>query len=224
MTLPLVVACSPAPHADDPHAHHHHHQGAMHDGSGMHHRFDDPAEWAARFDDPARDAWQKPDEVIRALALPENAKVADVGAGTGYFSVRLGRAVPKGVVYGVDIEPKMAEYLEARAKKDGLANVKGVVAAMDDARLPEPVDLVLVVDTYHHIDARPAYFKKLASKLAPGGKVAIIDFRRGQPMGPPEEHRIPADQVKAEMAEAGYVVAAEHAFLPNQHFVVFGLR
>lgn len=236
--LPIVVACAPAaapepahPAPADQHAEHHgdhhgHHHGpgAMHDGAGMHHRFDDPAEWAARFDDPGRDAWQKPDEVIRALALPETAKVADVGAGTGYFTVRLAKVVSKGFVYGVDIEPRMAEYLEARAKKEGFANVRGVVAGPDDAKLPEAVDLVLVVDTYHHIDARPAYFKRLAGKLAPKGRVAIVDFRRGQPMGPPDEHKIPADQVKSEMAEAGYALDAEHAFLPNQHFLVFRPR
>jgi len=84
-------------------------------------------------------------------------------------------------------------------------------------------DLVLVVDTYHHLNDRPAYFQRLQGKLAPGGKVAIIDFRRGQPMGPPDQHKIPAGQVKEEMAAAGFRLDAEHTFLPNQHFLVFAL-
>ena len=214
--LPLLAACAPAPKPTPMHP--------MHHGEGMHHRFDDPEVWAARFDDPGRDAWQRPDEVVKALAVADDAKLADLGAGTGYFTVRLARAAPKGVVSGVDVEPKMASYLEARAKKEGLANVRGVVASADDANLPEAVDLVLVVDTYHHLDARPAYFRRLQGKLTANGRVAIVDFRRGQPMGPPDAHKIPADQVTAEMAEAGYRLDQGHAFLPNQHFLVFVRR
>jgi cyclopropane fatty-acyl-phospholipid synthase-like methyltransferase len=192
-----------------------------HHGEGMHRRFDKPEEWSARFDDPGRDRWQKPDEAIRALALPPDAKVADIGAGTGYFTMRLARALPRGKVYGQDVEPEMVRYLEQRARREGLANVIGVVGGADDARLPEAVDLVLVVDTYHHIDHRPAYFRRLQEKLTPAGRGAIIDFRRRQPMGPPDAHKIPADQVKAEMAAAGYRVTADLGFLPNQHFLIF---
>ena len=193
----------------------------MHHGEGMHHRFDDPAVWSPRFDDPGRDAWQKPDEVLKALALKDDATVADLGAATGYFSVRLARALPKGKVFGVDIEEKMVAYLDERAKKESLPNLVGVLGAPDDPRLPEAVDLVLVVDTFHHLDDRPAYFQRLQAKLKPGGRVAIIDFRRGQPMGPPDEHKIPAEEVKRQMEEAGYRLDAEHSFLPNQHFLVF---
>jgi SAM-dependent methyltransferase len=207
----LLAACS---HAMSP----------MHHGEGMHHRFDDPSAWAARFDDPGRDAWQKPDAVLRALALPVDAKVADVGAATGYFTMRLARAVSSGRVFGVDIEPKMVQYLQDRARKEGLGNVTGVVGGTTSPNLPEAVDLVLIVDTYHHIDDRPAYFRGLARSLRQGGRVAIIDFRRGQPMGPPDEHKIPAEQVKAELAEAGYTLVAEHGFLPNQHFLVFAVK
>ncbi len=117
----------------------------------MPHRFEKAEEWAPRFEDPERDAWQKPDEVIAALALPPDAKVADLGSATGYFAVRLARAVPKGHVYGVDIEPDMARYLTERARHEGLNNLTAVVGEPADPKLPEPVDLVLVVDTYHHI-------------------------------------------------------------------------
>lgn len=208
----LVLACAhPAPAPE-------------HHAQGLHHQFSDAPAWAAAFDDPARDAWQKPDEVIRALSLRPDAKVADLGAGTGYFTMRLARALPGGKVYGVDIEPEMVKYLAERAKKESLPNVAGVLAAADDPKLPEAVDLVLVVDTYHHIDDRPAYFARLRGKLAPGGRVAVIDFRRGQPMGPPERHKIPADQLTEEMRAAGYELAADHGFLPNQYFLVFKPR
>lgn len=194
---------------------------AHHHGHEMPHRFDDAPEWAKRFEDPSRDAWQKPDEVIAALQLPRDAVIADIGAATGYFPVRLARAVPEGRVYGADIEPSMVEYLSARAKREGLPNLHAVLAAPDDPKLPVAVDVVLVVDTYHHIDDRPAYFRRLLAKVKPGGRLAIIDFRKGQPMGPPEEHRLDAAQVRAELEGAGWALQAEHRFLPNQHFLVF---
>src|SRR5689334_23764588 len=87
------------------------------------HSFGDAQKWAHVFDDPARDAWQKPHEVIQALALKPGASVADIGAGTGYFSARLAKMLPQGKVYAVDVEPDMVRYLAERAKRDGLANV-----------------------------------------------------------------------------------------------------
>lgn len=215
--LTVLVLGGCARRAPEPEQHHGH--GMAH--HQMPHRFEDAESWAQRFEASDRDAWQQPAEVIAALKLAPEAVVADIGAATGYFPVRLSRAVPKGKVYGVDIEQSMVDYLTARAKKEQLGNVVAVLGAPDDPKLPEPVDLVLVVNTYHHIDGRPDYFKRLQSKLKPGGRVAIIDFRKGQPMGPPEEHRIDAAQVKEEFAAAGYQLSAEHTFLPNQHFLVF---
>ena len=122
------------------------------DHSGHHqHRFQDAERWSGVFDDPARDAWQKPDDVIRALAVAPDALVADIGSGTGYFAVRLARAVPRGHVYGADLEPDMVKYLAERGRRDGLTNLTSIQAAPSDPRFPQPVDLVLVVNTYHHI-------------------------------------------------------------------------
>jgi len=198
----------------------HHAEGVSHHGA-MPHAFDNADQWAERFEDPARDAWQKPDEVLAALALLPDARVADVGSATGYFAVRLARALPQGRVYGVDLEPDMARYLTERARREGLSNLTPVLAAPDDARLPEPVDLVLVVNTYHHIGEREAYFRRLLGTLKPHGRVAIIDFKQGQPMGPPEQYRLPPGQVRQELESAGYRLAGEHGFLPNQYFLVF---
>jgi SAM-dependent methyltransferase len=183
-------------------------------------RFDNAEEWARVFDDPERDAWQKPDEVIRALALPRDATVADIGSGTGYFAVRFARAVPQGRVFGIDIEPDMVRYLNARAKREGLANLMSLAGGADDPRLPAPVDLVIVVDAYHHIGAREQYFRKVRDRLKPGGRLAIIDFRPDSPMGPPKRHRIGAEQLKKELGRAGFEPLQEHAFLPYQYFVV----
>lgn len=177
--------------------------------------------WARVFDDPARDAWQKPHEVIQALNLAPNAVVADIGSGTGYFSIRLAHFVPKGRVFGADIEPDMVKYLADRAKRDGLANVTAVAGRPDDPRLPAKVDLVLMVDVYHHVADRSQYFRRLRNSLKPGGRVAVIDFKQDSPIGPPASERITPDRVKAELRAAGYVLEKEHDFLPNQYFLIF---
>jgi len=185
------------------------------------HSFGDAEKWSHVFDDPQRDAWQKPHEVIRALALDRRAVVADLGAGTGYFSARLANMLKQGRVYAVDIEPAMVKHLAERAKRERLANLIAVQGSAADPRLPEKVDLVLLVDVYHHVDERAAYFRRLREALKPGGQVAIIDFRLDSPEGPPKEARIPPEQVKAELTQAGYDLATEYTFLPNQYFLVF---
>jgi cyclopropane fatty-acyl-phospholipid synthase-like methyltransferase len=185
------------------------------------HSFGNAQQWAHYFDDPARDAWQKPHEVIQALALAPDGRIADIGAGTGYFTVRLAHMTPKGRVYAVDVEADMVQYVAERARREKLSNVQAVQATPSDARLPEKVDRVLLVDTYHHIDGREAYFRKLRKSLRPGGEVAIIDFTRDSTMGPPSEVRIPKEEVSAEMRRAGYRLVRSPDFLPNQYFLVF---
>ena len=198
---------------------------AARDHAGHHeHRFQDAERWARDFDDPARDAWQKPDEVIRALALAPAALVADIGSGTGYFATRLARAVPQGHVFGADVEADMVRYLAERGRREGLANLTAVQAAPQDPRLPRPVDLIVMVNTYHHIAERPAYFGRLRDSLRPGGRVAIIDFLPDAPAGPPRQARIPAAFVKEELGRAGYGLVTEHTFLPYQYFLVFAPR
>lgn len=204
-------------------AHHHdaHQHGEHHASATAQHRFDDAEVWARRFESPDRDGWQKPDEVLAALALAPDALVADIGAGTGYFPVRLAKAAPRGRVYGADIEPSMVAWLEARATREGLENLSAVLAAADDAKLPEPVDLILIVDTYHHIEQRPAYFERLAASLRPGGRLAIIDFRKDSPRGPPASEKLTPEAVTSELAQAGYRPAQSFDFLPDQYFLIF---
>jgi ubiquinone/menaquinone biosynthesis C-methylase UbiE len=193
-------------------------------GDHMEHRFDNPEQVAKGFDDPARDAWQLPDRVIAALDLKRGQIVADIGSGTGYFTIRLAKLATVAKVYAADIEPSMGEYVRKRAVAAGLHNVVAVQAAADTSNLPEPVDLALIVDTYHHIGDREVYFRKLAKSLKPGGRVAIIDFRPDSPEGPPKEFRFPPEKFKAEMAKAGYKLAKQYDFLPRQQFLIFEIN
>ena len=197
---------------------------AQHGEQHMHRRFDDAEKWSKVFDDPARDAWQKPAEVIAALKLAPDAVVADIGSGTGYFAVRLARALPRGRVYGADVEAEMVRFLNARAAREGLGNLSSHVAGQDGPDLPGQVDLVLIVDTYHHIPRRSRYFERLKSALRTGARIAIIDFKLDSPTGPPVKHRIPPDQVKAEMERAGYKLVEQPDFLPYQYLLVFAPR
>jgi SAM-dependent methyltransferase len=185
------------------------------------HSFSGAEQWAHVFDDPKREEWQKPHEVIQALALKPDAVIADLGSGTGYFAVRLANMVPKGRVYGVDVEPDMVKYLGERAKRENRKNVVAIAGAPDDPRLPEKVDLILLVDVFHHIDDRAHYFRNLRASLKPDGRIAVIDFRLDSPEGPPKSARIAPERVVAELTGAGYTLAKEHRFLPNQYFLVF---
>jgi len=187
----------------------------------LEHRFDDPERYARSFDDPARDGWQLPGRVIEALALSPTASVADIGAGTGYFSVCIAKAIPRGTVYASDVEPSMVDYIRKRAVADGLTNVVPVLAGAETPKLPNAVDVALIVDTYHHLPNRAVYFRELKKSLTAGGRVAIVDFRKDSPDGPPPEFRFEADQIVAEMAKAGYRLDRKYDFLPRQHFLIF---
>jgi arsenite methyltransferase len=175
----------------------------------------------------SRDGWQQPERVIAALGLEPGDRVADLGSGSGYFTLRLADAVgPEGRVYAVDVDEEMNEYLTQRVAQAGAANVEVVLGRFEDPLLPDGgVDLVLTVDTYHHIDDRPAYFRKLQRDLSPGGRVAVIDYdgRKGwfvRLMG----HSTPPDVLLREMGEAGYEIAEEHDFIDRQSFVIFRVR
>jgi predicted methyltransferase len=194
---------------------------AQHRPDERHHpRFDDPAKWSKSFDDPARDQWQMPERIIATLALPQTAVVADIGAGTGYFAARLARHLKDGIVYAADVETAMVQHLGERAKANGLSNLRPVQAGETSANLPEPVDVAILLNVYHHIDKRPDYFKRLRASLKPGGLIAIVDYRLDAPNGPPKHMRMSAERIVAEMASAGYRVIATHDFLPRQYFIV----
>jgi SAM-dependent methyltransferase len=187
------------------HEHFHAHEDGMghaheHGHGPLVHRFDDAEKWAREFDDPGRDAWQKPDEVVRLLALEPGMVVADLGAGTGYFMARLSRAVgDKGTVYALDVEDDMVRYLAARAKKERLGNVLAMKVGVDEPGLaPGSCDRVLVVDTWHHIPSRSTYVPKLARGLRKGGLLLVVDFTKDAKHGPP-----PGSPARGREREAG---------------------
>jgi len=200
-----------------------HHMDGSSDGA-FHRRFEDADKWAKEFDNPERDAWQKPEEILDALHLKPTSIVADIGAGTGYFSVRIAKRIPDGKIFAADIEPDMVSYLGERAHREHLTNLVPVLATAGAANLPEPVDVVLVVDTYHHIGNRPQYFAKLKSSLRPGGWLAIVDFKADSPSGPPAQYRISPEKITEELNAAGYSLLETLQFLPRQYYLIFQKR
>lgn len=191
-----------------------------------HHPFDDPVYWSKVFDDPHRDAWQKPDAIVQSLALRPGMTVADLGAGTGYFEQRLASAVgPTGFVFAVETEPNLVAHLRTRAEREKTANVVPVLASFDNPRLPPAsLDLVLIVDTYHHVDDRLTYFRRLQSVMKPGGRVAIVDWhKKPLPEGPPMDHKLARELVVDEMRQAGWTLAAEPDVLSYQYFLIFSV-
>ena len=195
------------------------------DAATSHRRFDDAAHWSKIFDDPERDQWQRPDDIVAALSLAPGMSVADIGAGTGYFSRRLATAVgSNGAVFVVEVEPNLVAHLRDRAEKEKTPNVVPVLASADNPRLPPAsIDLALFVDAYHHVDGRMAYLRVLDRSLKPGARVAIIEWKAGKrPFGPKEEdHKLPPDQVEREMREAGFESVATADLLPHQYILVF---
>jgi len=234
-TVPLAFACAREPSPDsrppaaapapsepasgEPHSSHPH---AAHT---MHHRFEDAEQWAKTFDDPARDEWQKPAAVVAKLGLEKTAVVADIGAGTGYFTVKLAAAVPKGKVFALDVEADMVRYLDERAKKDGLANVVAMQSRPDNPELAEPVDVAFLCDVVHHIEDRTSYFAKLKDRLRPGGRIVIVDFSPDAPddgPGPPKKHRLSIATLDQELAASDLErTMLDRELLPYQYIVEY---
>jgi predicted methyltransferase len=176
---------------------------------------------------PQRDRDQKPDEVINALQVDQYMTIADIGAGSGYFTRKFVWAVQdKGMVYAVDIEPAMLKYNEEMVEHLHTPyNAKFVLAKPEDPMLPSrAMDLVFLCNTYHHLSMRSEYFGRVRKSLKPGGRVAIIDFyhdERSGELGFSKDHLVPRDTVIHEMGQAGYRLIREHTFLDRQYFLEF---
>jgi ubiquinone/menaquinone biosynthesis C-methylase UbiE len=177
-------------------------------------------EYARVLEDPSRDEWQKPHDVVMALDLKPTDTVADIGAGTGYFTRRF--AHHAGKVYAVDIDEKLL----AIAREGAPANLETVVAAPDDPRLPErSIDVVFFCDVLHHIQNRSAYYGKVAQALKPGGRAVVIDFHKKElPIGPPPAMKLADEEVIAEFKKAGFALTKRLNLLPYQYFLFFEKR
>lgn len=171
-----------------------------------------------------RDEWQKPDAVLALLGVGPGDRVADLGAGGGYFTFRLAEAVGgSGRVFAVDVDDDMVEYLADRARELGVENVTAVRGEFEDPKLPDgEIDLLFTCNTYHHIADRSAYFRRVLADLAPNGRVAIVEFDgRGGWFARTFGHFTSADEIAREMREAGYEQLAKHEILPRQSFSIF---
>jgi predicted methyltransferase len=178
----------------------------------------------ASMERPERDTWQKPDEVVKALELKNGDVVADIGAGTGYFTRRFAQAVaPDGKVYAVDIAADILGYLKERADKENLHNIVTVVSREDDPLLPaHAVGLAFFCDTTHHIATRVNFYRKLSLALKEHGRMAIIDYPPGSPHAPHKpDQLVPRSQVISEAEEAGFKFVRDFQFLPYHYFLLF---
>ncbi len=169
-----------------------------------------------------RDRSQQPERVIAALGIEPGDRVADLGAGGGYFTFRLADAVGStGRVYAIDVDPDMVDYLRQRAA-DGYRNVEVIQAATDDPGLPaESIDLLFTCNTYHHLADRADYFARAKAALRPGGRVAIIDMNGTGWFSWLFGHSTAPDTIRSEMEAAGYRLEQQHDFLSQQGFFVF---
>jgi predicted methyltransferase len=170
-----------------------------------------------------RDAWQKPDEVIALLGVGPGDRVADIGAGGGYFTFRFADAVGEsGRVYAVDVDDDMIAYLHERTREEGRSNVEVIRGEFGDPLLPDgAIDLVFTCDTYHHLTDRVAYFTKLRADLAPGARIAILDFDGSTGFAKWFGHATPKPIVVDELTAAGYRLVADHDLIDRQNFLVF---
>ena len=190
-------------------------------------QFSDIQKWVEIFESPDRAEWQKPDEVVQRMNLKSGDIVADIGAGTGYFTRLFAKAVgQQGKAIGLDIEASMVEYMKEDARKLNLKNYEARVVKPDDPGLPaKSVDVIFICNTYHHIEDRMNYLKRLAAALKPNGRIVIVDFyKKPLPVGPRSlEHKISEEEVKKEFQKAGYRLIRSLDFLPYQYFLEFAL-
>lgn len=171
-----------------------------------------------------RDQWQRPEQIMDALGIADGSVVADLGAGGGWFTIRLARRVgPNGIVYAEDIQREMIEFIARRVQREGLSNVRTWLGSANDPRLPPGVDAVLIVDTYREIEDPVTLLEHVASSLKPQGRIGVVDFTAGGGgPGPAPEDRVNPESVIQAADAAGLVLLARDALPPFQYLLVFG--
>lgn len=185
--------------------------------------FEDVQKYVAFLERPDRAVWQKPDDVVRALHLSGAEVVADVGAGSGYFTFRFATALPQGRVVATDIEPEMIRHIHHKAVTEGIRNVEPVLASADDPKVPATADIVFVCDVLHHVSDRRAWLGRLHDQMKPTARLILVEFREGDlPEGPPAALKIPRDEMLRLVRDSGFVLIGEEKdLLPYQTFLVF---
>ena len=185
--------------------------------------FEDTQKYIDFLDRSDRAIWQKPDAIVQELHLSGTEKIADVGAGSGYFTFRFAQALPKGKVYAIDIEPEMLRHIHHKAMTEGVNNVEVIKSTPDDPKVPAGVDLVFVCDVIHHVQDRELWLKKLHAQMNKGAQLVVIEFREGDlPEGPPAAVKIPKRKLIAMITKNNFKLEMEKSdFLPYQEFLIF---
>jgi SAM-dependent methyltransferase len=185
--------------------------------------FEDTEKYIAFLDRPDRAVWQKPDDVVRALQLGGSEVIADVGAGSGYFTFRFAAALPRGRVVAIDIEPEMIRHIHHKAMTEGVTNIEPVLASVDDPKVPATADIVFLCDVLHHVQDRQAWLERLHDQMKPGARLVLVEFKEGDlPEGPPAALKISHDDMLALVRDAGFTFVSEDGdLLPYQGFLVF---
>lgn len=179
---------------------------------------------ARPLEDRVRDGARRPYQVMQILGVDAGMTLLDIGAGGGWFTIRLARRVgANGLVYAEDIQPQMLEATMRRVARESLRNVRPVLGAADDPHLPpSALDAVLIVDTYHELDDPDAMLRNIAKSLRPQGRVGVVDFKRdGLGPGPALEDRVDPEQVVRDAEAAGLRLLRRETFLPYQFLLVF---
>jgi predicted methyltransferase len=174
---------------------------------------------------PDREAYQRPEQVMDALQIGENSIVADLGAGGGWFTVRLAKRVQNGRVYAEDVQPPMIQAIERRVQREGLEKIVTILlGTQTDAKIPEPVDAVLIVDTYHEMEQPVTLLRNVAKSLKPTGLIGIVNYKKdGGGPGPLLEERVDPEKVIRDARAAGLELRKEEKFLRYHNFLIFGV-
>jgi ubiquinone/menaquinone biosynthesis C-methylase UbiE len=183
-----------------------------------------PPEQLGLLEAAGRDEWQEPQRVMDSLGIADGARVADIGAGGGWFTIRLAHRVgPNGVVYAEDIQPEMIESIRRRVVREGLTNVEPKLGTATDPQLPGGLNAVLMVDTYPQIPQPVVLLQRIKASLAPNGRLGIVDFKTdgaGGP-GPDLEDRVSPETIKQQAAAAGLKLLSHETYLKYQYLLVF---
>jgi SAM-dependent methyltransferase len=196
---------------------------ALHAQAAQRHRKLFPPENLGMLEAPDRAAWQKPDQIMDALNIADGSRVADIGAGSGWFTIHLAQRVEKnGIVYAQDVQPQMVEAIRRRVQREGLRNVEVRLGTSSSPNIPTgALDAVLIVDTYPEVDIddRVTFLRNLAGALKPKGRLGIVNYTPGHGGPGPDEGRVESASVEADASAAGLrVVAREN--LPYQYLLV----
>lgn len=172
---------------------------------------------------PNRETEELPATTVEELELQPDNVVADIGAGSGYFSFRIAQQVPAGKVYAVDIQPEMLEEVNSVKSANNITNVETILGQVDDPNLsPESIDLAFMVDAYHEFAYPREMMEGIYQALKPGGRVVLLEYRKENPMIMIKPlHKMTQKQVKKELREIGLKWQTTKEFLPEQHFLVF---